>query len=92
MLVKAPAFAVALAASAGTTAAFGQVCEIGSFQTVSIPCVVGLMTSPPRTESCPYQSAPGWRIDASSFARQKLASGTGGDVEIRPTAAPTAGE
>lgn len=90
--MRAPVFAVALAAGAGLTAAFGQTCKIGSIQTVSIPCVVGLMTSPPRTESCPYQSPHGWRIDASSFGRQSLGSGTGGDVEIRPTAAPNAGE
>ena len=59
-------------------------CKFGDLQVVSIPCATGLMTSPPRTQSCPYRSPPAWIIEPASIGFRNLASGTGGDVQVVP--------
>lgn len=60
-------------------------CEVGSLREVSIPCISGLMTFPPRTEHCLLPPADGWYLARANLGTQPL-GGTGGSIAVYPEA------
>jgi len=60
-------------------------CEVGSVREVTIPCISGRMTFPPRTENCLLPPADGWYLARANLGTQPL-GGTGGSIAISPEA------
>lgn len=60
-------------------------CEVGSVREVSIPCISGRMTFPPRTENCLLPPADGWYLARANLGTQPL-GGTGGSIATHPEA------
>jgi hypothetical protein len=66
------------------TAAFPQ-CEAGQVREVTVPCILGRMTFPPRTEQCILPQNDGWVLGRANLGTQSL-GGTGGSITISPEA------
>lgn len=65
------------------TVAIAQ-CNLGDIQEVTVPCITGWMTFPPRTEECALSPRPGWVLHHAAIGERSL-GGTGGVISIIPT-------
>lgn len=60
-------------------------CEAGQVREVTVPCISGRMTFPPRTEECVLPPADGWYLARANLGTQSL-GGTGGSIATYPVA------
>lgn len=60
-------------------------CEVGQVREVTVPCVSGSMTFPPRIEYCLLPQTDGWVLGHANLGTQSL-GGTGGSITTSPEA------
>lgn len=67
-----------------SASAFSQ-SRSGETRWVTVPCISGWMTFPPRTEYCVLPLSAGWFVRSANFSSAEL-GGTGGNITIVPDA------
>jgi hypothetical protein len=64
-------------------------CEVGQVREITVPCISGRMTFPPRTEQCVLPPADGWFLANANLGTRSL-GGTGGSMTTYPVASISA--
>mgnify|MGYP001221272604 CR=1 FL=1 len=59
-------------------------CNLGDIEEVTVPCLTGWMTSPPRTVQCALPPRLGWVLRSATIGEQPL-PGVGGVMSVSPT-------
>lgn len=64
------------------TLAFAE-CDVGQIRQVTVPCISGYMTFPPRTEQCILQATDDWYLARANIGTYPV-GGTGGSITVKP--------